>query len=92
MTTTDAGELESVDEGVIPYLQCLEHGSFSPTGWLYSSVMNDLCSRGFVREVSHARFCISAGGLLELEKHRRNEARRLPKILADAERAFAEVE
>lgn len=77
--------LEPVDTGAIPYLQALEGAEvrgFAPIGWLYTSVMIGLVEKGFARADGNNHFRLSALGRAELEKHRRNEARRPKKAAA----------
>lgn len=76
---------EPVDTDAIPYLVSLEGAGdrgFAPIGWLYLDVMRNLCRKGFAYSDGTNCFRLSVKGRSELEKHRRNEARRPPKAAA----------
>lgn len=76
---------EPVDTDAIPYIETLVGAGdrgFAPIGWLYLDVMRNLCRKGFAYSDGHNCFRVSDKGRAELEKHRRNEARRPPKEAA----------
>ena len=76
---------EPVDIDAIPYIETLvgagDHG-FAPVSARYLDAMRGLVLKGFAKADGLNCFRVSAAGRAELEKHRRNEARRPPKEAA----------
>jgi hypothetical protein len=82
---TETEPLEPVDTDAIPYIETLVGAGdrgFAPVGWVYLDIMRNLCRKGFAYSDGLNCFRVSGTGRAELEKHRRNEARRPPKEAA----------
>lgn len=62
-------DIEALTMSDIQYLEAVEHSSFSPLGPLYTSVYEDLLSRGLVHLAAEG-YIISALGKEVLDKSR----------------------
>jgi hypothetical protein len=59
-----------INESDVKHLECVEHTSFQPIGWLYRDVFADLHQRGLVSLTMSDAYIISDHGVDELKKFR----------------------
>ncbi len=64
----------AIEDGDVPYLECVEHKSFQPLGWLYTGVFERLCARRLVTLTITNQYILSELGASELKEWRARRA------------------
>ena len=55
------------------HLECVEHESFNPIGWLYTNVFSSLYERHLVTITKSGAYIISELGIEELKNYREHK-------------------
>jgi len=59
-----------ISDSDVKHLECVEHASFQPIGWLYTNVFEDLLRKGLVTMTVSSAYIISDHGAEELKRWR----------------------
>jgi hypothetical protein len=61
---------DTISDSDAQHLECVEHASFQPIGWLYTNVFEDLLERGLVTMTVSNGYIITDHGAEELNRWR----------------------